>query len=352
MGPDIDLGKETAAIRDRAGNPVVGLVRGMRFAFKVLEGSHEDILNACRGADLVVSPANSAAGKNEAELLGVPSVSVDFMPWSIPMDDPERPFYKRTTYGAIDWAVSMITTRPLNRLRREQGLPRVGPEGFRSTQLNLIPISPKVFSPNPHWGPGRHCVVGYWFVEESSDWQPPTELLAFLEDGDPPLLISLGAMSFGGGEALETASLLVEAVQAAGIRAVMQGWDDAREQLSLPPGIHAAEALPHSWLLPKVAALVHHGGFGTTAAGLRAGLPQLAIPHLIDQFYWGQRVHELGVGTAPMARSKLESNKLASALEQVTGDNSIRAVALSLGELIRAEDGLANAVELIEAQFG
>jgi UDP:flavonoid glycosyltransferase YjiC (YdhE family) len=85
---------------------------------------------------------------------------------------------------------------------------------------------------------------------------------------------------------------------------------------------------------------------------VRAGLPQLAIPHLIDQFYWGQRVHELGVGTAPMARSKLESNKLASALEQVTGDNSIRAVALSLGELIRAEDGVANAVELIEAQFG
>lgn len=350
IGLDIDLGQEVAEIRLRSRNIAVGLVRGMRFAFEKLEQSHGDILALCRQADLVLVPAASAAGKNEADQLNLPYLSVTFTPWGIPWDDPARPLFKRMAYAAIDGLISLITTRPLNRIRKRQGLPPVGPEGFASARLNLVPVSPAVYTPNPYWAPHHH-VVGYWFAEEPVGWQPSTGLLAFLEVGKPPLVISLGAMSLGRSDALETASLFVNAIHQAGVRAIIQGWEAGMKLLSLPPTIHAAGSLPHSWLLPRSAGLVHHGGFGTTSAGLRAGIPALVIPHLVDQFYWGQRVYELGAGLRPIRRVKLNTTGLAAALQDLAHNDNLRAAASAIGEQIRAESGVDNAVRLIEETF-
>jgi UDP:flavonoid glycosyltransferase YjiC (YdhE family) len=351
IGPDIDLGQEAAAIRRRSRNVAVGLVRAMRFSFDILERSHEDILAHCRQADLVVVPAQSAAGKNEAERLALPYASVNLVPWGIPWDDPGRPWYKRLLYGALDGLIALITTRPLNRLRRRQGLPPVGPEGFGSARLDLVPVSPAVYPPNPHWAPYHH-LVGYWFAAAPAGWLPPGDLLAFLEGGEPPLLVSLGAMSLGREESLASATLFVEAIRQVGVRAIIQGWEEGLAQLPLPPEIYAAGPLPHSWLLPHCAGLVHHGGFGTTSAGLRAGIPALVIPHLVDQFYWGQRVHELGAGPPPLRRSRLDVQNLAAALEALAGDAALRDAASTLGAQIRAEQGLQNAVRLIAETFG
>jgi sterol 3beta-glucosyltransferase len=347
VGPDIDLGQEVAAIRLRSRNAAVGLMRGMRFSFDMIERSHEDILAQCRQADLVVVPAQSATGKNEADILEVPCLSVSFVPWGIPWDDPERPLYKRMIYGAIDGLIGLSTTRPLNRMRKRLGLPPVGPEGFTSTRLNLVPVSPAVYAPNPHWAP-HHRMVGYWFAEEPAGWQPSEDLFTFLESGEPPILISLGAMSLGSGDALESARLFVDAVQQVGLRAIVQGWETGMKRLIPPPMIYAAGPLPHSWLLPRCTGVVHHGGFGTTSAGLRAGVPALIIPHLVDQFYWGQRVHELGAGPPPIRRAKLDVQGLAAALEELARAGEMHAAAAALGEQIRAEDGVFEAVRLIE----
>jgi UDP:flavonoid glycosyltransferase YjiC (YdhE family) len=215
--------------------------------------------------------------------------------------------------------------------------------------LNVIPISPRIYAPDPYWAPINH-VTGCWFVEEPRGWQPPAELVAFLDEGEPPLLVSLGAMSAGKGA--ETATLFVEAVEAARVRAIVQGWDGAMKQLRLPPSIHAAEPVPHGWLLPRTSGLVHHGGFGTTAAGFRAGIPQLIIPHIADQFYWGQRVKELGVGPPAIGRSKLKGENLAAALNDLAYNAEYRATAARMGEGVRAEDGIRAAVELIGKTFG
>jgi len=351
IGPDIDLGREVAAIRHRARNTAAGLVQAMRFGFDLLERSHEDILAQCRNADLVVVPTAIAAGKNEAERLDLPTVSVSLMPWAIPWSDPERPLFKRLAYSAGDGLISLITTLPLNRIRKRQGLPPVGEEGFASALLNLVPVSPEVYAPNPLWAP-QHRLVGYWFAEAPSGWQPSADLLAFLAQGEPPLAISLGAMSLGDDDALDAASLFVAAVQEAGVRAIIQGWDAGMVQLSLPPGIVAAGALPHDWLLPRCAGVVHHGGFGTTAAGLRAGIPALIIPHIADQFYWGQRVHELGVGLPPIRRAKLNGESLAAALKDLARNSELRAAAAVLGAQIRTERGIENAVRLIDEVMG
>ena len=123
------------------------------------------------------------------------------------------------------------------------------------------------------------------------------------------------------------------------------------KKLTLPPTIYSAGSLPHSWLLPRSAGVVHHGGFGTAAAGLRAGIPALVIPHLADQFYWGQRIHELGAGPQPIRRPKLGVEGLAVALRELVDNEKLRTTASSFGEQIRAEHGIDNAVRLIEETF-
>jgi sterol 3beta-glucosyltransferase len=350
IGPDIDLAREAAAIRRRSRNVAMGLIRMMRFGFDMLERSHDDILTLCQKADLVVVPTAVAAGKNEAELLNLPYLSVTLMPWAIPWSDPDRPLLKRAVYGVMDGLISLITTRPLNRIRKRQGLPSVGKDGFSSPYLNLVPVSPTVYEPNPHWD-SHHHLVGYWFVEESDEWRPPEKLLAFVEHGEPPLVISLGAMSLGDEDAKETARLFVDAVQLVNVRAIIQGWEEGMRELSLPASIFNAGSLPHSWLLPRSAGVVHHGGFGTTAAGLWAGIPALVIPHLADQFYWGQRIFELGVGPQPIRRAALDGEGLAIALGELVGNEAFRTSAFDLGERIRTEHGIDDAVRLIEETF-
>jgi len=350
IGPDLDFAREAAAIRKRSRGVVTGLVRAMRLSFQVLQASHDDILSLCRQADLVAVSAQSAAGKNEADLLELPYLSVTLMPWAIPWEDPQRPLLRRMAYGLIDGLVSLLTTRPLNRIRRDAGLAPVGREGFTSLRLNLVPVSPAVYEPNPHWEP-RHRMVGYWFVDEPAGWGPPEDLLAFLEGGVPPLVISLGAMSLGNGDGNGAAEMFVEAVQQTGIRAIIQGWPAAMEKLSLPPTISVAGSLPHAWLLPQCVGIVHHGGFGTTAAGLRAGIPALVIPHMADQFYWAKIVHELGAGPQPIRRAKLTPANLAMALRELVDSDPLRQQAAVLGDRIRGEQGVDHAVRQIEEEF-
>ena len=349
IGPHIDLARRVADIRQSSRSSMAGLVNAMRFSFDMLQQSHGDILALCRGADLVVVSAQSAAGKNEADLLGVPYLSVTLMPWAIPYDDPQRALWRRAAYGFLDRLVGLLTTRPLNRLRRDLGLPPVGREGFASSRLNLVPVSPAVYEPNPHWEP-HHRVLGYWFAQDPAGWEPPDELLAFLEAGEPPVAVSLGAMSIGD-RAGETAALFVDAIHQAGVRAIIQGWGSALEQLTLAPTVHAAGSLPHSWLLPRCAALVHHGGFGTTSAGLRAGIPALVIPHIADQFFWAQRVHELCAGPLPIRRPKVTATTLASSLHELVRNEDMRTAASTLGAQIRSESGVGNAVRVIEEEF-
>jgi UDP:flavonoid glycosyltransferase YjiC (YdhE family) len=106
----------------------------------------------------------------------------------------------------------------------------------------------------------------------------------------------------------------------------------------------------HDWLFPRVAAVVHHGGAGTTAAGLRAGVPSILVPFFGDQPFWGNRVHSLGVGPAPIPRSKLSVERLAQAIQEATTDTRMRQRAADLGVKIRAENGVANAVKIIQNQ--
>ncbi len=290
IGPNIDMDKVSASIRGKASNPWKGLMEVMRFAFDTLEKSHQDILDSIKSADLVIISSSSAAGKNESELLSLPYASVNFMPWGIQYSDPDRPIFKKMLYGAIDGIAKGVTTKPLNNLRKKQGLPSTGPEGMASPTLDLIPISPKVFTPISLW-PQQHQMTGYWFVENPVGWVPMVGLEQFLESGDSPIVISFGAMSLGDHQAEETVQMLLSAVNEIGVRAIFIGWKKELSLMDLPASIFVSDPQPFNWLLPRSAGIIHHGGFGTTAAAFAAGIPALVVPHLVDQFNWAQKVN-------------------------------------------------------------
>ena len=128
---------------------------------------------------------------------------------------------------------------------------------------------------------------------------------------------------------------------------MISGWGGIHAD-DLPDSVYLLDSAPHSWLFPRMKMVVHHGGAGTTAAGLRAGVPSLLIPHFADQPFWGRRVHELGVGPKAIPRNKLNADNLANAIQQAITDPTMRQKAHQLGKKIRAEDGVANAVKAIQ----
>lgn len=345
MGPDIDIGQEAAQIRENAWHWLIGFRRVMKFSFRILEESHDDLLEVCREADLVVV-SHSAAGKMEADKLDKPTVSVTLIPQAIPARDPEASILTRSVMGLAGAGMGLMMSRPLNKIRQKVGLPPMGPEGISSKRLNLVPVSPRVVPRNTLWEE-RHKVTGYWFAPSPEDWQPPSDLADFLEAGSPPVVVSLGAMSTGMVDR-EVPEIFIQAFQEAGLRAIFQGWQQALQDGSLPESIFHAGSIPHEWLLKRARAMIHHGGFGSTAAGFRAGIPSLAVPHIIDQYLWGGKIAELGVGPDPIPAGKLTVEKLTATLERFCSDQEMREKAAALGEQIRSEEGVKEAVELIK----
>jgi UDP:flavonoid glycosyltransferase YjiC (YdhE family) len=239
----------------------------------------------------------------------------------------------------------------INRARKKVlGLPSASfAEPFQSSRKKDIPtlygFSPSVIPAPADWDADNH-VTGYWFLDSAYDWSPPLALLDFLQDGPPPVYIGFGSMSSRNPQ--ETADLVIEAIKKTKQRALLfSGWGGLHKE-NLPDSVLMIDSTPHDWLFLRVAAVVHHGGAGTTAAGLRAGVPSIVIPFLIDQPFWGKRVHDLGVGPAPIPRSKLTVDRLAQAIHEAVTNKAMRQRAADLGAKIQAEDGIANAVKIIE----
>lgn len=344
VGKPVDMGAAGAEIMDRAGrNWWLGMIRTMQFGFRLVQEAYTDLLSRVGEFDLVIT-TDTYAGAAEADKLGVPWISVTLQPARVPAPNPRVSPLLKLTFPLIN---GMIMA-PINNFRKKVGAAPLKDMGsMLSQRLILVPVSPHVYAPDPLWPPHAH-LTGYWFAQPPQDWSPPADLLAFLESGEPPVAVSLGAMSLSGEYTRQAARITLEAVRLAGVRAVIQGWDEALRGESLPPNVFHAGSLPHAWLFERVRAVVHHGGFGTTASTLRAGLPAVVIPHIIDQTYWGQRVYELGAGTKPIHRANLTIDRLTQALRQVTADAALCNRAAAIGQGIRSDpNGIQTAVRYI-----
>ena len=225
--------------------------------------------------------------------------------------------------------------------------PLSGPYNSKPTQGMpvLYGFSPSVIPSPTDWDENTH-VTGYWFVEEADNWQPPSALLDFLHSGPPPVYIGFGSMSNRNPE--QTTDLIIQALTRVNQRAVLlSGWGGL-QKTNIPDSIFMIDSVPHSWLFPRVKAVVHHGGASTTAAGLKAGVPSIIIPFFGDQPFWGQRVADLGVGSKPIPRQKLTVERLANAIQEVITNEGMQQRAGNLGKHIQNEDGIASSIKIIE----
>lgn len=209
-------------------------------------------------------------------------------------------------------------------------------------------FSPRVVPPPPDWGAHVHT-TGYWLLDEPG-WSPPSDLLDFLAAGSPPVFIGFGSMIAPDPAALTR--LLLEAVRRSGCRAIIgRGWANIADS-ALPPGVFALDYAPYDWLFPRTAAVIHHGGSGTTGLALRGGVPSMVVAFGADQPYWGRRTAVLGAGVAPLHIKSLTADALAQAIRRLTTDEGLRTRAAEVGAGLRAEHGLAQAVSLITRYVG
>jgi len=319
-------------------------------------------LAACRGMDLLLAGIGGLfVGLALAEKLRLPLLQAYYIPFTPTQAYPSFLFPKLPPWfgGALNrlsyhLARQMMWQgfRSADRLARRDvlGLPAAPFWGlFNADCLQHCPIlygySPSVIPKTPDWDDHIH-VTGYWFLDPADDWAPPPALLEFLQAGPPPVYVGFGSMSSRKPE--ETADLILQALACTKQRAIMlSGWGGLHKA-DLPDTIFMVESIPFSWLFPRVAAIVHHGGAGTTAAGLRAGVPSVVIPFFGDQPFWGQRIAELGVGPEPIPRRKLTVERLAQAIQKAVTDQAMRQRAANLGAKIRAEHGIAHAVAVVQ----
>ena len=209
----------------------------------------------------------------------------------------------------------------------------------------LMGYSPLMLPKPPDWETYQH-VTGYWFLDAPVHWQPALELADFLESGPPPVYVGFGSMSDKDPE--RRTRLALRALELTGQRGVLStGWGGVT-RLETSANVIFVDDIPHSWLFPRMAAVVHHGGAGTTAAGLRAGVPSLITPFMLDQYSWANKVVKMGVGPRMPDAKRLTAEKLAQAIDIAVTDNAMRVHAANFGEKIRAENGVARAVEIIE----
>jgi sterol 3beta-glucosyltransferase len=206
-------------------------------------------------------------------------------------------------------------------LRDQLNLPRTRALGFvkmLQTVPTLLTTSPLVTPPPNDW-PDNICQTGIWF-DQSPAWDPPADLTQFLAAGDPPVFIGFGSMPSADPSA--DVKLMTQAARQAGRRAVIRpsyGWcepDDSRE--ASPQDVYLLREAPYRWLFPQMGAIIHHGGAGTTAEALLAGVPNAVVAFGVDQPYHGRRIHALGAGPAPIKRSKLTADRLAELITTLT----------------------------------
>jgi sterol 3beta-glucosyltransferase len=311
--------------------------------------------------EVIVYHPKTLSGYHIGQKLGVPAILSMVLPMYTPTRAFPIPLTGKQLGGWLNWhsykMVSLISapyTKVINGFREELGLPAIG-RFFNETKQPDGLLTPTLYGYSEHvlprpwdWPESTH-VSGYWFLPAEANWQPSAELAAFLADGPPPVYIGFGSMA--GTEPEKLANTAVSALQQTNQRGIIAtGWGGLKPA-NLPTTIFQLDQAPHDWLFPQMAAVIHHGGSGTTAAGLRAGKPTLICPFLADQPFWGAQVARLGAGPQPIPQKKLTVANLAQAITQMVTDGGMKARAEQVGQAIMGEDGLAEAARFI-ANYG
>ncbi|KAF8775213.1 hypothetical protein HU200_004613 [Digitaria exilis] len=287
-----------------------------------------------------------------AEALGIPLHIFFTFPWT-PTDEFPHPLARmpqsatyRLSYLILDLIIWWGTRGFINDFRKKLNLPPIAYFSTYHGSISHLPTgymwSPQLMPKPKDWGP-LVDVVGYCFLNLGTKYEPPPELSQWLQQGPKPIYIGFGSMPLD--DEKKVTSTILDALRETGQRGIIsRGWGALGSFSEVPVDIFILEDCPHDWLFPRCAAVVHHGGAGTTAAGLIAGCPTTVVPFFGDQFFWAERVHARGVGPAPIPIAALTVEALSNAIRFML-DPEVKSRAMELAIAIGNEDGVAAAVD-------
>jgi UDP:flavonoid glycosyltransferase YjiC (YdhE family) len=330
------------------GSGPLGFVRGFRTVVEPLATTLvKEVDAACAGADLVLAPALGAFGRHLHDRYGIPYRILHFQPseptreFPNPLVPPATlgPLGNRASYAVIERLGWLVLGRMVNRLRSSVlGLGPLRGSPFAADRRARVPVlcgvSPLVV-PRPADWPGHVHLTGYWRLPAA---EADGGIEDFLQAGPAPVFVGFGSMVPG--EPERVAAEVAGALRRARMRGVVQGLPVAEDD-----DVRVVGEVAHERLFPRMAAVVHHGGAGTTGTALAAGVPNVVCPFFSDQPFWGRRVAALGVGPRPLPVTGLTRDELAARLIAV---HEYRENAARLGRLLRVEHGVKNAADLID----
>ena len=354
------------ALLVRGTNPLAFAMRYAHYTNPRIHDYMKKCRMACQDADVIICSLLAVFyACSIGEKMGIRVMAAFLQPTQIPTNafaEPANPhfilplldtlkdanYYSHTITRALYWR---LFSRTINAARHDVlGLPPYGKQSpLKAIETGCMPLlcgfSPLVLPKPDDWGANVH-VTGFWHLDYHSTWQPTDELQRFLAAGPAPVYVGFGSMQNSDPEA--TTKLVVDALARARQRGILlTGWQGLA-RTRLPETVLAVDAVPHAWLFPRMAAIVHHGGAGTTGESLRAGIPTITIPFISDQPFWGRRVYELGAGPLPIPRAKLSADRLASALCTAVQDQRMRQRAAAIGQRLQAEDGVQQAIRAFQ----
>ncbi|CRK36045.1 hypothetical protein BN1708_006903 [Verticillium longisporum] len=303
-------------------------------------------------ADAIIANPPSMAHIHCAEKLGIPLHMVFTMPWS-PTEAFHHPL-AAMNYGDSDAKSANYLSFMVMELLTWQGLGDIINK-FRMQTLHLDPISPmwgcnllprhrvpftylwtESLIPKPDDWDSHIKITGFSFLPMASKYTPPDDLVAFLKDGPAPIYIGFGSIVVDDPQALTR--LIFEAVRQAGVRAIVsKGWGGVGAG-DVPPNVYLIGNCPHDWLFQHVSAVVHHGGAGTTAAGIAAGRPTVVVPFFGDQPFWGKMIARAGAGPTPVPFKAMTAESLAASITFAL-QPEVQVAAEVMAEHIQEEDG-------------
>ncbi len=322
----------------------------------------EDLTRACADADALLCTYFGSLYYSIAEKYRIPCIQTHYYPMDpndiTPISSAPGQKWGKTwnkaSYRLGYMLIGVLEKRYLTQWRRDNGmtLRKIQTKPNYRVGGHTVPViyamSPLVFPRPKAWDEHIH-LTGFWYDETPCDWTPPQALADFMAAGEPPIYIGFGSMVSGNMN--KTFTTVLRAVRAAKVRAVISmGWGGSIGVHS-SKRVYIADYVPHDWLFPRVSAVVHHGGAGTTAAGLRAGKPTLVVPFGGDQPFWGNRVYALGCGPKPIARDRLTVQRLTQGLVHLTTNRKYQVAAQELAERMRLEGGVIRAADLVEQEI-
>ena len=356
---DIVQGPEGQAWLNSTDSYMTFLGRARKMAQGLIGDLSRDALKAAEGSDaLIFSLPLSISGYTVARALRIPGIPAALYPLHPTRTFPSIMAPELSLGAGMNWLSGAAVMQLYWQLSRSligrwhRGLdigrmPLFSPLAkLEKTGLPFLYGYSSAVIPRPAKWPRTRAVCGYWFMGGTEEWKPDKALQDFLEAGPPPIYVGFGSMTSG--DPGRMTQIILEALRRTGQRAILStGWGGFHAE-DMPKFVMPIGFVSHPWLFPRVSMAIHHGGAGTTAAVLQAGAPSIIIPFFADQFFWGKRVRDLGVGAGPIPRRVLTADSLEAAIRAILDDEGVTTRARNIAKAIKAEDGISAAVAAVK----